>query len=157
MGALCSILLAGCGVPEVTYRLRFPSEETFLVSTSARVEVYDGAGEGDESPDAICRKLSVLQPVSVPTLASSGLRDVCAFRDPGLPLSALDAGRYVFAASTVDENNTTILQGCAVVDLHPEFDEIEIQLSTLPAYPASPVPRCASIEDKCGGTCEASP
>lgn len=122
------------------------------MSRTARVEIYDGSGEGDQSPDAICRALSAQQPASVTAIAASGVRDVCEFLD-GLLLRKIDAGRLVFAASAVDAQNRTILSGCAVLDVTEDAERVEIQLSTLPNYPDAPTPACETVEAKCGGTC----
>lgn len=148
---LCALVGAGCAPTDVTYRLRFPSEEAFLMSSTARVEVYDGTGTGAQSPDAICRKLSVLQPAGVNTLAVSDVRQVCEFLEGNVDLRTLEEGRLVFAASAVDANFTTILSGCAVVDVVPGVESVEIQLSTLPSYPDAPTPPFATLEEKCPG------
>lgn len=150
LGVALAGMGTGCNAPEVTYQLRFPSEETFLMSRTARVEIYDGSGEGEQSPDAICRALSAQQPASVTAVAASGARDVCEFLD-GLVLRNIDTGRLVFAASAVDAQNRTILSGCAVLDLDDDAQTVEIQLSTLPNYPDAPTPECATVEAKCGG------
>lgn len=142
---------AGCAPTDITYRLRFPSEEAFLMSSTARVEVYDGTGTGDRSPDAICRKLSVLQPAGVNTVAVSDVRQVCEFLEGNVDLRTLEEGRLVFAASAVDANFTTILSGCAVVDVVPGIDSVEIQLSTLPSYPDAPTPPQTTLDEKCPG------
>ena len=56
---LGALWLAACAEPSVGVRVVFPSEETFLLSSVATIDVYDGEGTGDKSPDAICRALSV--------------------------------------------------------------------------------------------------
>ena len=148
---MCLLVGIGCAPTDVTYRLRFPSEEAFLMSSTARVEVYDGTGTGDQSPDAICRKLSVLQPAGVNTVAVSDVREVCEFLTGNVDLRTLEEGRLVFAASAVDANFTTILSGCAVVDVVPGVESVDIQLSTLPSYPDAPTPPHATLEEKCPG------
>lgn len=146
----CLALLAACEPPTVPYRLRFPSEETFLLSSTARVDVYDGTGSGEGSPDAICRALSVGQPAPVATLASTGKRDVCEFlSSPGLPID-VDTGRLVLFAEAEAEDGTKLLRGCAVVDAYPDSEAVEVQLSTLPTYPDAPVPSCPNQQAKCG-------
>ena len=145
LAALCA---SGCAPPEVTFRLRFPSEETFLMSNTARVEIYDGSGTEEESPDAICRALSIGHPAPLATLHSSGVRDVCEFNS-GLVLKDVGTGRRVFAASAADAGETTILRGCAVLDVTPDREVIEIQLSTLPTYPDAPTPACPNLQRKC--------
>lgn len=148
------LALAACEPPTVPYRLRFPSEETFLLSSTARVDVYDGTGTGDGSPDAICRALSVGQPAPVATLASTGKRDVCEFLDsPGLPIEVA-TGRLVLFAEAEADDGTKLLRGCAVVDVLAESEGVEVQLSTLPTYPDSPTPSCPNRQTKCGsGDC----
>lgn len=142
----------GCDVPTVAYQLRFPSAETFLVASTARVDVYDGAGEGNESPDSICRALSVGQPAPVTTLHSTGKRSVCEFlAEPGLDISNVRTGRVVLFAEAEDSIGTKLLRGCSVVELNGESETVQIQLSTLPTYPDSPTPPCANAQQKCGG------
>lgn len=154
--ALCAGLggVAGtaCDVPTVSYELRFPSAETFLVASTARVDVYDGAGAENESPDSICRALSVGQPAPVTTLHSTGKRSVCEFlAQPGLDISNVRTGRMVLFAEAEDSIGTKLLRGCSVVDLNGEIDVVQIQLSTLPTYPDSPEPTCSNAQQKCGG------
>jgi hypothetical protein len=145
-----SLWLCACEPPVVSYRLRFPSEETFLMSSTLRVEVYDGSGENDESPDAICRALSVGQPAPVSTMQSTGKRDVCGFLGPeGLDIENVDTGRLVLFAEAEDEIGTSLLRGCTVVDVLANTTEVEIQLSTLPTYPDTPTPSCPNQQAKC--------
>lgn len=141
----------GCAPTEITYRLRFPSEESFLMSKTARLEVYDGTGTGDKSPDAICRRLSVEQPAGVNTLAVSDKREVCEFLLGSVDLRTIEEGRLVFAASATDANFTTILSGCVVVDVVPGVETVDVQLSTLPTYPDAPTPEHATLGEKCPG------
>ncbi len=143
---------AACAPPTVPYRLRFPSEETFLLASTARVDVYDGTLEGEGSPDAICRALSVGQPAPVATLASTGKRDVCEFlSSPGLTID-VDTGRLVLFAEAEAEDGTKLLRGCAVVDVFAETEAVEVQLSTLPTYPDAPTPSCPNQQAKCGSS-----
>lgn len=151
-GALlaCVALMSACEPPTVPYQLRFPSEETFLLSSLARVDVYDGTGVGDESPDAICRALSVGQAAPVATLASTGKRDVCEFLGaPGLTIDNVDTGRVVLFAEAEDSIGTKLLRGCAVVDVLADTEAVEVQLSTLPTYPDTPTPSCPNQQAKC--------
>lgn len=161
-GLVGGVVSAGCAPPQVGLRLRFPSLETFLVSSTARVEFYDG----DDAPDAVCRALSVGQPAGRPTLQSTGKQDVCAFAS-GTSIDAVDVGRKVIFAEVDDAAGTGILRGCAVVDVAGTADEglddddraradaldvvsfVEVQLATLPSYPDAPAPACETIEDKC--------
>ena len=118
------------------------------MSRNARVEIYPGDGTGDESPDSICRALSIDAAAPRTTLQSSGQRDVCEF-EAGLALEDVEVGRLVFAASVQDANGTTILRGCTVADVTADGDEVEIQLSTLPSYPDAPAPACPNVQRKC--------
>ncbi|MFZ9886142.1 MAG: hypothetical protein ACO3JL_01465 [Myxococcota bacterium] len=154
--ALCvglSVFTVGaCDVPTIAYELRFPSTETFLVTSTARVDVYDGAGTEDKSPDTICRALSIGQPAPVATLYSTGKRSVCAFAaESGLEISNVRTGRVVLFAEAEDSIGTKLLRGCSVVDLNGEVEKVQIQLSTLPTYPDDPEPSCVNAQQKCGG------
>lgn len=148
------LALAACEPPMVPYSLVFPSEETFLRASVARVDVYDGTGTGEQSPDAICRALSVGQPAPLQTLASTGKRDVCEFLgSPGLSID-VDVGRLVLFAEGEAADGTKLLRGCAVVDVYAESEGVEVQLSTLPTYADSPAPSCPNRQTKCGsGDC----
>jgi hypothetical protein len=179
--ASAAALLGACGAPDVGYALIFPSEETFLVSENARVEIYDGTGIEAESPDAICRALSVGRAAPVATLDSTGLRGVCDFR-AGLAIPQVPVSRLVFFAEAIDAAGTSMLRGCSVVDVSASLPAscdtdddcpasygcrtrlvggepldvcvLGIQLATLPNYPAEPdLSSCPNQETKCTGGC----
>ena len=166
---LPAVLLAcaACAPPEIQYVLRFPSLETFLVADQARIEVYDGT----VTPGAICRALSAGNVVNQPTIASTGKRSVCEFQS-GLTLD-VEVTRLVFFAEAEftpsNEATQSILRGCTVVDIPASLPascavnsdcpagyrcgasqcRLEIQLATLPNYPADPVLNANNIEAKC--------
>jgi hypothetical protein len=157
---------AACQPELVGVRLRFPSEETFLLSTTISVDVYDGTGVGDASPDAICRALSVdtaVAPAGLQPLASSNRTAACQLLDGGVSFDNLEVGRRVFFAEAVS-SSSAILRGCTVADLGfltaPGGDDavaaqelgvstlVDIQLATLPTYPGT-TPACADVVAKC--------
>jgi hypothetical protein len=160
---------AGCAEPAVGVRLLFPSEETFLVTNTVTVDVYDGEGTGDTSPDAICRALSVttsVAPAGVQALKSSGNTAACQLREGGVTFDDVPVGRRVFFAEATDFDGTAILRGCSVADVFGDEEElaedeaeagkklaavafVEIQLATLPTYPEDPAPTCADVAAKC--------
>ena len=160
----------GCSEPVVGVRLRFPSERTFLITNTITVDVYDGEGTGAQSPDAICRALSVttsVAPAGVQALQSSGNTSACQLLDGGVSFEGVDVGRRVFFAEAVDAAGAAILRGCTVADvfgdpqeLAGEDDEIatalganalvDVQLATLPTYPEDQIPSCADVAAKCG-------
>lgn len=163
-----TLALAGCAKPTVGVRLEFPSEQTFLASALARVDVYDGGDTGERSPDAICRSLSVTPPTppqGVSPLATSGATDVCLFRAGGVELNDVGVGRRVFFVEAQDFGGQAILRGCTVVDIYGDDQALEgddqgaaadlgvngfinVQLATLAEFPAEP-PLCTSVTDKC--------
>lgn len=149
LGALLlAVALSACGPAPSTYRLRFPSEETFLLSSTARVDVYDGSGE--VTPDAICRALSVGQPAPVSAIQTTGKRGVCEFLGPpGIVMGDVDVGRLVLFAEAEAADATKLLRGCAVVDVGGPGEVVEIQLSTLPSYPDEPSASCPHVQAKC--------
>jgi hypothetical protein len=164
----------GCADPALGVRLVFPSEQTFLVSSVATIDVYDGEGKGETSADAICRALSVESsepPAGLNTLASTGKRNVCEMRDGKIALDAVGVGRRVLFAE-VQSGNTAALRGCTVVDLYedpaltpgprkdpptadPDADAIgvrriiDVPLATLPTYPTDVNVLCTDVADKC--------
>jgi hypothetical protein len=148
--AALSMLASACEPPTVSYVLRFPSEATFLLSATATVDVYDGTGTEDSSPDAICRALSIGQPAPVNTIHSTGKRDVCDFLlGDGLPIESVDTGRLVLFAEAEDGSGSLLLRGCTVVDVLPDTEQVDVQLSTLPSYPEDPSIDCPNQQAKC--------
>lgn len=165
--------LAGCAEPVVGVRLRFPSETAFLITNTITVDVYDGEGTGAQSPDAICRALSVttsVAPAGVQALESSGSTSACQLLDGGVEFTSVDVGRRVFFAEATDAAGAAILRGCAVADVFgdapgaapAEVPEdaaalgatalVDVQLATLPTYPDDlddRVPSCADVNAKC--------
>jgi hypothetical protein len=160
--------LAGCQQPTVGVRLVFPSEQTFLASALARIDVYDGTDTGERSPEAICRSLSVTPPTppeGVAPIVTSGTTDVCLFRAGGVDLKDVGVGRRVFFVEAQDFNGQAILRGCLIEDVFGDPQElegddqgtandlgvngfVEVQLATLPEFSVVP-PTCATVEDKC--------
>ena len=160
---------AACSQPVVAVRLRFPSEQTFLITNTVTVDVYDGGGSGKKSPDAICRALSVetsVAPDGVQALDSSGNTNACQLLDGGVHFENVDVGRRVFFAEAVDFTGTAIMRGCTVADVFGDREKIsddekeaadklhatafvQVQLATLPAYPDAAVPKCADVKAKC--------
>jgi hypothetical protein len=170
LGALAAT--AACREPTVALRLRFPSEEAFLLSNTITVDVYDGSGRGERSPDAICRALSVqssVAPAGVQALESSGNTSACAVLDGGVIFRSVAVGRRVFFAEAVDRSGAAILRGCSVADVFGDdeglegLDEgqqltaeklgatsvVDVQLATLPSYPDDTTPTCESVAAKC--------
>lgn len=130
---------------DVSYTLLFPSLETFFLSATASLDVYDGS----EDPDEICRNLSVALPANQQTLASSGSTDVCAFFD-GLATENVPQGRLVMAVTVNDAAGLALMRGCRVADIYGDNTEpVVITLATLPNYPESPNITCTTPEDKC--------
>lgn len=161
-----------CAEPVVGVRLLFPSETTFLITNTITVDVYDGEGSGAQSPDAICRALSVttsVAPAGVQALESSGSTSACQLLDGGVTFENVDVGRRVFFAEATDAQGAAILRGCSVADvfgdavdpetLAPEDAEaadalgasalVDVQLATLPTYPEDQVPLCDDVTAKC--------
>ena len=149
-------------------RLVFPSEQTFLASALARVDVYDGTDTGARSPEAICRSLSVTPPTppqGVSPIVTSGTTDVCLFRAAGVDLKDVGVGRRVFFVEAQDFNGQAILRGCLIEDVFGDAQQLEgdekgsandlgvngfvdVQLATLPEFSVVP-PSCPTVEDKC--------
>ncbi len=160
---------AGCSQPVVGIRLRFPSQQTFLITNTVTVDVYDGDGQGDKGPDAICRALSVetsVAPEGVQALKSSGNTSACQLLDGGVTFDDIDVGRRVFFAEAVDFQGTAIMRGCTVADVFGDKEQlkddqkeaadklgatsfVEVQLATLPTYPDDLTPTCDDVKAKC--------
>jgi len=169
LGALLTVVAAtsACQEPSVGVRLRFPSQETFLVTSTVTVDIYDGEGVGEQSPDAICRALSVqsaVAPAGLQPLKSSRNTNACEFLDGGVSFQGLEVGRRVFFAEAVSFDASAILRGCVVADVvdAPQADVdptasteldvqsiVDIQLATLPTYPDDVQPACEDVNAKC--------
>ncbi|HEY4222564.1 MAG TPA: hypothetical protein VGO62_14515 [Myxococcota bacterium] len=167
-GFLCCACCA-CSQPVVGVRLQFPSEETFLITNTVTVDVYDGSGSGGQSPDAICRALSVadsVAPDGVQAIDSSGNTAACQLIDGGVSFKNVDVGRRVFFAEAVDFGGTAIMRGCSVADVFGDHEPISddeqdaaqklgatsfvgVTLATLPSYPADVTPTCDDVKAKC--------
>lgn len=178
---LSLVAMCACG-ETVDYALVFPSAETFLISKNATVDVFDGSGVDTESPDAICRSLSVGNDSPLNSLAGTSKKDVCEFR-AGLTIDSVPPGRLVFFAEAEDNDGTTLLRGCTVVDVTNSLPSscvvdtdcppgygcrtrrdsdgesrdlcvLEVQLATLPSYPdAVDISQCPNQETKCNAGC----
>jgi hypothetical protein len=167
---LLVVLLPACQEPSVGLRVRFPSIESFLVTTSMQLTVLDGAGTGPQSPDAVCRALSLTSatpPDGVNTLASAGPKDPCEFRS-GVKLDGIGVGRRVVYVEA-QSNAVAVMRGCSVVDVFGDAADalsaedkklatsldvnalIDVQLATLPTFPDAPQVTCQSVQDKCDG------
>ena len=140
-----ALFTLGCAPPEVGYQLRFPSLETFLISSVARVDIYDGTDGSDET----CRNRSVALPASENPMQSTGDRDVCEFQSGDVRIAAVDVGRLVFFAEAKDVNGAPIMRGCSVANVNAATEVVEIQLATLPSYPDNADPSCLNVQQKC--------
>lgn len=141
--------LPGCGGDPVAFDLVFPSEETFLISSTATISIY--APTEETPPDVICRNLSAGLPAIVSPESSSGAVSVCQIDE--LQLSA-PAGRVVMFAEVSGgvDNTTKLMSGCTVADVFADTEgPVRIQLSTLPDYPEDPNVLCADRTAKCEG------
>lgn len=147
---------AGCADAEVRVQLRFPSEETFLRSHNVQVDVYDGAGDGAQSGEAVCRALALdvaQAPAGLSPLKASGPIPACVAYDGALRFEELAVGRRVFFALATAPDGTLMLSGCAVADVYPPTDgkdaAVTVQLATLPTYSDAAPLSCADVNDKC--------
>ncbi|MCC7072117.1 MAG: hypothetical protein IT383_12385 [Deltaproteobacteria bacterium] len=164
LGPLLLLCVLGCQNEAVGVRLVFPSERTFLLAETVSLSVYDGEGNGEASPDAICRSLSVVSsvaPAGLQPLATSLNQPACTFLDGGVTFDAIETGRRVFFAEASSAAGVPALRGCAVADLFaddsddPEAEDlgvasfVEVQLATLPSFPEEQTPACADVDAKC--------
>lgn len=163
------VTLSACTEPTVAVQLVFPSEVAFMHTAVARIDVYDGGGTGERSPDAICRSLSTNPPAppsGVQPIATSGSTDACAFQNGGVLLEHVGVGRRVLLVEGEDFEGAAIVRGCAVVDLFGDDQAaaddstaavqadlganavVTVPLAILPAFPAGAA-GCATIAEKC--------
>ena len=145
VGSMVLALSTGCGGPELSYEVVFPSLSTFLLSANAVVSIYPGA----EAPDRICRNLNVNLGAGVEQVAGTGKIDVCELREQNALFENVDVGRVVFFAEVGDKFSNALMRGCTVADVFHDSDPIQITLSTLPTYPEAVDLGCESAQDKC--------
>lgn len=164
---VAALLASACADPAIGVRLLFPSVETFLLSSVASVEVYDGEGTGEKSADALCRALSIdasEPPAGLSPIASASKVDVCALREGGVTLDVAVGRRVVFAQT--ERGTTALLRGCTVADLtgtadSPTGDDagraetlgvgsfVDVPLASLPSYPDDVALTCDDVDAKC--------
>jgi hypothetical protein len=166
---MSALLMTACQEPTLAVQLVFPSELTFLHTAVARIDVYDGSGTGERSPDAICRSLSTNPPAppsGVQPIATSGSANACQFADGGVVLEHVGVGRRVILVEGEDFDGAAIVRGCTVVDVFgddaPATDDatpavitelganaaVTVPLAILPAFPAGDA-GCTSMTEKC--------
>ncbi|MBX7191099.1 MAG: hypothetical protein K1X94_03525 [Sandaracinaceae bacterium] len=146
--ALLGLGLGACAPQSVPLVLRFPSTETFLVTQSLRIRVFD-----DELGCA-----SLVNAVTNGTDLTGSVADVggltpCAVRS-GVSVPDVGPGQHAFLVEGLDAmGNVTILAGCA---RHEVFAGAQIEVDLYPTtnydaeYHRAP-PDNVPLDQYCGG------
>lgn len=145
-----SIFVASCGPQRVPLDVRFPSTETFLVSGSMRIRIY-------ELEETSCASLVTAvsngrDPSTTPLWESDELTP-CTVR-AGVSIPDVGGGQLGFLVEGLDSNgNNTILAGCSEAEV---FSGGRIDVAVYPtsrydaAYRASML-GSESIAQRCDG------
>ncbi len=153
--AVLVVALAGCGGEVVDIEIRFPSQETFLRSESARVFRFGVRPDQADLCPALLQETSLGQPSTEPDW-DSGLIPVCDLH-AGLSVPVEGAGHEIFIVLTENEADQVLLAGCTVstsvrsgttVRLAPTPDYVNL-------YVRQPAPdlSCKTPADKCAHGC----
>jgi hypothetical protein len=154
--ALGVTTLAACGPDAPSLELNFPSLETFLYSSFARVDVFDvSPNELGMCPSLI--RESLRGSTSRPPVYETGDVSVCDFRDGGVVMTGAGSGPKAFVAVVSDASNHALLTGCAVTEVYEGSPSITIRLFMTDRYheivdALGPL-ECGSIDDKCERGC----
>ena len=148
--ALAGLFCAtACGSPTVPLDLRFPSQTTFLVTRTVRVDVValDSASLG-RCPELLAAR-TLDATLSVDDLAPCDVRRGLDLPDPG-------PGAHAFIVRARAASNAVILEGCTVAEAYPGAAPIEVTLYPTGDYAtaaaAMPPPPGATVDSICAGT-----
>jgi hypothetical protein len=154
LGALgiCVLGASGCGPQLVPLLVRFPSTETFLVTRSVRIRIYDVAEAGG-CPGLVTAVSGGRNPGAVALYESEGLT-ACAVR-AGVSIPDVGGGARAFLVEGLDRSgNQTILAGCTEGEV---FAGARVAVSLYPtgryqaAYDTDTPAAGETAESRCGG------
>lgn len=149
-------LAMGCAPDANELELNFPSMDTFLYSSFARVEVFDVS----PSELGLCPTLvgqAVRASSSRPTAYDTGELPVCDFRHGGVTFGDVGTGPKAFVAVVSDASNRVLLAGCSVSEVYEDSPPITIRLFMTDRYHEAVADLgeldCTDMDDKCERGC----
>lgn len=120
----CLLLAMGCGPDVVPLQLSFPSELSFVLSSSAQVVAVEA--DADACPELLRQALVGTPPQSA---WETGPLSVCSFWAGEVELVDLPEGPMAYVAIARNDAGRPLLAGCRVVDAH---EEPEVQVTLAP-------------------------
>ena len=152
VAALVALSAAACSPDPVVVDLNFPSQETFLQSQFARVQVFDlQQDELGRCPALVGEAISGAT-ADAPAHDSDNV-DVCdAFG--GIAFDDIGDGPKAFVVTTAAMNEV-ILAGCTVAEVYRDAPTVVVHLGMTPRYAiaVTGTSPCMSIADKCERGC----
>ncbi len=147
---LASIFAASCGPQRVPLNVRFPSTETFLVSRSMRIRIYELE---ETSCATLVTAVSNGRDPSASPLWESDELTPCTVR-AGVSIPDVGGGLRGFLVEGLDSNgNNTILAGCSEAEVFAG-GRIDVAIYPTSRYDAAyraDMPGSEEIADRCGG------
>lgn len=145
---MLAVLLAACSPAQVPFRVVFPSQETFVTTTTMRVRVF-------RADTSTCPTLVGLASrgigISDATLFDGNQLEPCMFRS-GISLPDTGAGERLFLVESLDTSANTILVGCSQSEVFGGAS-VTVNLSPTDRYPAARLmnPTMETAAERCGG------
>lgn len=153
---LCICFALGCAPDANELELNFPSLDTFLYASFARVQVFDVS----PSELGLCPTLvgqAVRASTSRPATYDTGEVPVCDFRHGGVTFDDVGSGPKAFVAVVSDASNRVLLAGCSMSEIYENSPEISIRLFMTDRYheAVSDIGEldCNDMDDKCERGC----
>jgi hypothetical protein len=143
-----AVLLAACSPAQVPFSVVFPSEETFVVTSTMRVRVFPAAAS--TCPSLVGRASRDID-ISEAALFDRTQIDPCAFR-AGISLPDTGSGDRLFLIESFDDRGNTILVGCSQDEVYGGAS-VTVNISTTDRYPMARMenPSTQTAAERCAG------
>jgi len=151
---LAAVGLVGCAPEPVTVSVNFPSQEAFLHSEFAQIQIFElSPTELGSCPDLLVPAIAGTG--SVRPKLRSGSVNVCDLFDGGVSFDEVGEGPHAYVAVARNEANRPLLAGCTVGEVYADAPEIVVRLTQTSEYysAVSGPPACSTVEDKCERGC----
>ena len=145
---LLALLLFSCGGDTEAFVLDFPSQESFVRSSSAEVFVVPT----DDFDACAGLVATVIASDGLAGERSTGEQNVCAFRNGGVSVVDAPEGANAFVAVTRDASGQALLAGCTMRNVYLDDVELHIVLAPTEGY-RSTSPSTCTVETKCNNSC----
>ncbi|MGE0789240.1 MAG: hypothetical protein AB7S26_26435 [Sandaracinaceae bacterium] len=148
--------VVGCAPTPVELDVRFPSEQSFLLSDRGRLLVYPvdpdtGLGRCPELVEAAASG-EYGQPEF-----DSGQTPICRFRDPGVGFDSVTGGPHAYVVVALrDEPQATLLVGCRIAEAYIDAPSVAVTLFPTRMYDGAVggMMSGCTLESKCNGSCQ---